>query len=110
MMLSAVGMGMWLTALGIQYRDVNYGIGFLVHLLMYAAPVVYPSNLIPEQYRLLYALNPMVGVIAGFRAALLANNPMPWDLIAMSAVTSILLAVSGMIYFRRKERLFADVA
>jgi lipopolysaccharide transport system permease protein len=109
MMLSAAGMGMWLTALAVQYRDVKYGLSFAVQLLMYAAPVVYPASLIPDQYRLLYGLNPMAGVIEGFRSALLATNPMPWDLIGVGTVSALLMAFSGIIFFRRKEKLFADV-
>lgn len=110
MVLTATGLGMWLTALAIQYRDVNYAIGFGVQLLMYAAPVVYPTSLIPERYQLFYALNPLVGVIEGFRAALLGTRAMPWDFIAVGTAVAIVLFVSGMFYFRRKEHIFADVA
>lgn len=110
MMLTASGLGMWLTALAIQYRDINYGLRFGVQLLMYAAPVVYPASYIPEQYRLLYGLNPMAGVIEAFRAALLGTRPMPWDLLTVGTVTAIVIAISGAFYFRRMERIFADVA
>jgi len=109
MILAAFGMGMWLTALAIQYRDVKYAIGLGVQLLMYASPVVYPASLIPPQFRLLYGLNPMAGVIEGFRAALLGTQPMPRDLIAGGAVTASLLSVSGILYFRRMETVFVDV-
>ena len=109
MMLTATGMGMWLTALAIQYRDINYAMSFFVQLLMYAAPVVYPATSVPEQFRLLYGLFPMAGVIEGFRSALLGTNPMPWDLIAIGAVTAIILFITGTLYFRRMERIFADV-
>ena len=97
---------MWLTALSVQYRDINYGMGFLIQLLMYAAPVVYPASSVPEQYRLLYALNPMVGVIEGFRSALLGTNPMPWDFIAVGSMTAILIAISANdeIWIDRQER------
>ena len=110
MILTAAGLGMWLTALAVQYRDVSYGMNFMVQLLMYAAPVVYSSNLIPVQYRMYYAINPMVGVIEGFRAALLDTRDMPWAFLAIGSVSATLLFVSGMLYFRQKERLFADVA
>lgn len=110
MVLTAAGLGMWLTALAIQYRDIKYGMNFAVQLLMYAAPVVYPASLIPERYRLLYGLNPMAGVIEGFRAALLGTRPIPWDLIAVGGITAVLVAVGGAHYFRRMERIFADVA
>jgi lipopolysaccharide transport system permease protein len=86
LMMTAVGFGMWLSALSVQFRDIRYGLHFGVQLLMYAAPVVYPASLVPDQYRLLYALNPMVGVIEGFRSAILATNPMPWDLIIVGTV------------------------
>ena len=109
MMLTAAGMGMWLTALAVQYRDVNYAMGFAVQLLMYAAPVVYPASSVPEQFRLLYGLFPMAGVIEGFRSALLGTQPMPWDLLAVGSVTAMLVALSGAFYFRRMERIFADV-
>jgi len=110
MMLTAAGLGMWLTALAVQYRDVKHAIGFVVQMMMYAAPVVYPASIIPAQYQYLYAINPMVGVIEGFRAALLGTRPMPWDFLAIGACTAIVMFVSGAYYFRRKERIFADVA
>jgi lipopolysaccharide transport system permease protein len=109
MMLTAAGLGMWLTALAVQYRDVNYGMKFAVQLLMYASPVVYPASLVPGQYRLLFGINPMAGVIEGFRAALIGTRPMPWDLIAVGSVTALVVAVSGAFYFRHTERIFADV-
>jgi lipopolysaccharide transport system permease protein len=110
MMLTASGMGMWLTALSIQYRDINYGMGFFVQLLMYAAPVVYPASNVPEQFRLLYGCFPMAGVIEGFRAILLQTISMPWDLISTGSIVSLLLFISGSFYFRRMEKYFADVA
>ncbi|MFN7806233.1 MAG: ABC transporter permease [Planctomycetaceae bacterium] len=110
MFLSAAGLGLWLTALAIQYRDVNYGINFFVQLLMYAAPVVYPASRVPSQYLWCYALNPMVGVIEGFRSALLGTRPMPWLMIVPGFVMAVILFVSGLLYFHRRERMFADVA
>jgi len=83
--------------------------GFAVQLMMYATPVVYPTSLIPEPYRPFYALNPMVGVIEGFRASLLGSVAMPWDLLAIGCVTSLLLFIGGALYFSHKERIFADV-
>jgi lipopolysaccharide transport system permease protein len=109
MMLTSAGLGMWLTALAIQYRDVKYGMKFATQLLMYASPVVYPASLVPEHYRILYGINPMAGVIEGFRAALLGTRPMPWDLIAVGSITALVIAASGALYFHRKERIFADV-
>lgn len=110
MVLSAAGIGLWLSALAIQYRDVRFALPFLTQILMYAAPVVWPVSLIPDQYRLLYGLYPMAGVIEGFRAALLGTTPMPWDLIAMGSISALVMAVTGAFYFRRMERVFADVA
>jgi lipopolysaccharide transport system permease protein len=107
---TASGLGMWLSALAVQYRDVKYALSFAIQFLMYAAPVVYPTSLIPERFRYLYALNPLVGVIEGFRASLLRSMPIPWDLIGIGAVSSILILFLGTLYFVRKEAVFADVA
>jgi len=110
MILSAAGIGLWLSVLAIQYRDVRFAMQFVVQLLMYAEPVVWPASLIPQKYRLLYGLYPMAGVIEGFRSALLGRTPMPWDLIGMGSVTAVGLFVLGSFYFRRMERTLADVA
>lgn len=110
MMLAAAGIGTWLTALAIQYRDIKYAMTFIVQLLMYAAPVVYPASLVPDDWRWLYALNPMVGVIEGFRSAFLGTNPMPWGYIVLGFIVALTLAVTGAFYFRFKEKVFADVA
>ena len=110
MVFTAAGLGLWLAALAVQYRDVNYATTFGMQLLMYAAPVVYPVSLVPADVQMLYAVNPMVGVIEGFRAALLETRPVPWDFIAIGSVTALVVAVSGAFYFRRKEQIFADVA
>lgn len=109
LMLTAAGMGMWLTALAVQYRDINYAMGFVVQLLMYAAPVVYPASNVPDRFRLAYGLFPMAGVIEGFRSALLGTNPMPWDLIGVGAISALILFVSGIVYFRHMEKIFTDV-
>jgi lipopolysaccharide transport system permease protein len=110
MVLAASGLSMWLTALAVQYRDVKHAMNFAVQLFMYAAPVVYPASLIPKQYQLLYALNPMVGVIEGFRAVLLGTRSIPWDFIGVGAASALAMTCFGLSYFRRRERLFADVA
>ena len=114
MMLTSSGIGMWLSALAIQYRDIPQGIQFLSQLLMYAAPVVWPVSLISEKFgesaKLIYGLYPMAGVIEGFRSALLGHNPMPWDLIGMGTITAAILFITGALYFKQKERIFADVA
>jgi lipopolysaccharide transport system permease protein len=110
MVVAAAGLGMWLSALAIQFRDVKHAMTFLTQLLMYAAPVVWPVSLIPAPYRVWYGLYPMVGVIEGFRSAIFGRNPMPWDLLAAGALSASLLALTGALYFRRTERVFADVA
>ena len=110
MMLTSAGVGMWLTALSIQYRDVRYGSNFFIQLLMYASPVIYASSSIPEKFQILYALNPMVGVIEGFRASLLGTRPMPWEFLGVGALMAVAFFLSGALYFRSMERYFADVA
>jgi len=110
MMLTAAGVGMWLTALSIQYRDISYGAGFFIQLLLYGSPVIYATSIIPEKYQILYALNPMVGVIEGFRAALLGTRLMPWNLIGVGSLMAVAFFLSGALYFRSMERYFADVA
>jgi len=114
MILTSMGIGMWLSSLAIQYRDVKFAMGFISSLLMYSAPVVFPASLIADKagydVYLLYGLYPMVGVIEGFRSSLLGVNPMPWDIIGMGCISSVLLFISGAYYFKRTERIFADVA
>jgi len=110
LVIFASGMGMWLSALAIQYRDARYAMGFGVQLFMYAAPIVYPVALVPERFQAVYALNPLVGVIEGFRAGLLGTGPLRWDWITTGTVVAGFIFVSGVVYFRSKERLFADVA
>jgi lipopolysaccharide transport system permease protein len=110
MIATSAGAGLFFSALAVQYRDVNYAMGFVVRLLMYAAPVIYPASKVPDKWRLLYGLNPMAGVIEGFRSGLLGTVPMPWDLIMPGAVMSAIIFCVGAAYFRRKEPVFADVA
>jgi len=93
----------------VQYRDIKYTIPFLTQIWMFATPVGYPSSLVPEAYRPLYGLNPMAGVVEGFRWALLGQGEPPTALVAVSALTVVALLVGGMYYFRRLERVFADV-
>ena len=109
MILTAAGIGMWLTALSVRYRDIQYATGFFVQLLIYLAPVVYPASVVPQEFRTVYALFPMVGVIEGFRSAVLATNPMPWDLIVPGTVGALVIAASGLVCFRRLESTFADI-
>ncbi len=110
MILSAFGVGVWLSALAVQYRDVKHAVEFFVQFLLFGAPVVWPASLIPEPYRLLYGLYPMAGVIEGFRSSLIGTRPMPWDLILVGTVSATILAVTAAFYFKRTERIFADIA
>jgi len=110
MFLTASGLGFWLSALAVQYRDIPYGVQFLVSMLMWVAPIIWSTNQLPVEYRIYYGLYPMAGVIEGFRSALYGINPMPWDLIGMGSISAIVLFITGAYYFKRKERIFADVA
>jgi len=108
-MSAALGIGMWFSALNVKYRDVRHALPFLTQVWMFATPVVYPSSLVPESWRLLYALNPMVGVVEGFRWALLGTVNAPGSMLAVSTVVTLLLVLSGAYFFRRAERTFADM-
>ena len=107
-MVTALGVGLWLSALNVLYRDIGYIIPFLTQLWFYLTPIVYPASQVPEQWQTLYALNPMVGVVEGFRWALLGTSTTPGPMVAVSSVVAFLMLVSGMFYFRRMERTFAD--
>lgn len=110
MMLTSAGVGCWLAALNIQYRDVKHVTPFLVQVWMYASPIVYPMSLVPERWHGVYALNPMAGIVEGFRAVLLGTSAVSWPTIALSLGVGAVLFVTGSLYFRRTERVFADVA
>ena len=107
-MMTSLAVGLWLSALNVKYRDFQYTVPFLIQIWMFASPVVYPASMVPEQFRFLYALNPMTGVIEGFRWALLGTNP-PTTMIFISLGVVIALLVSGVFYFRRMEQYFADI-
>ena len=107
--LTALAVGLWLSALNVQYRDVRYTIPFLTQFWLFATPVAYPASLVPEAYRPLYGLNPMAGVVEGFRWALLGTDAPDWGMMAVSAGVVVLLLAGGMFYFRRMEKTFADV-
>ncbi len=108
--ITALGVGLWFSALLVMYRDVNYLLPFITQLWMFISPVVYASSTVPEKWRFLYALNPMAGVVEGFRWAMLgieqSISPM---MIALSAVIALALFISGLFFFRRMERVFADM-
>lgn len=106
---TALGVGLWLSALNVQYRDVRYTIPFLTQFWLFATPIAYPSSLLSEPWRTLYGINPMVGVVEGFRWALLGTATAPGPIILVSALAAVGLLVSGAYYFRRMENHFADV-
>jgi lipopolysaccharide transport system permease protein len=108
MMSIAAGVGMWLSALAIRFRDVKQSMPFAVRMLMFSAPIVYSASSIPEKYRILYSLNPIVGVIEGYRACLLGTT-IPWLYIGPGIITTGALLASGALYFKRMERMFVDV-
>ena len=108
-LVSALGVGLWLSAMHVLYRDIGYIIPFLTQLWFYITPIVYPSTKIPEKWRLLYALNPLVGVVEGFRWALLDTDTAPGPMVVVSAVIALVILISGLYYFRRMERTFADM-
>jgi len=107
-LMTSLGVGLWLSAFNVQYRDFQYTLPFLIQLWLFASPVVYPSSLLPEPYQWVYGLNPMAGVIEGFRWALLGTNP-PSTMIAFSFVIVMVLLISGAYYFKRMEKTYADV-
>ncbi|MDB5311160.1 MAG: type transporter [Gemmataceae bacterium] len=107
--LTALAVGLWLSALNVQYRDVRFTIPFLTQFWMFLTPVAYPASLVPAAYRPLYGLNPMAGVVEGFRWALLGTAAPDWGLVAVSAGVAVALLTGGVFYFRRMEKTFADV-
>jgi lipopolysaccharide transport system permease protein len=108
-LVTAIGVGLWLSALNVLYRDINYVLPFLTQFLMFLTPIAYPSSMIPERFRVLYALNPMTGVVEGFRWALLGSGQAPGTITLVSSVVAFILLITGLIYFRRTERQFADM-
>jgi lipopolysaccharide transport system permease protein len=105
----AVGCGLWLSALNVEYRDFQYVIPFLVQIWMFVTPVIYPVTLFPEKYHWILSLNPMGGIIVAFRAATLGHQPINWDLLFISSGVGFLIFFTGLLYFRKVERSFADV-
>ena len=108
MVAAALGLAAGLAALNVRYRDVRYVIPFLIQMWLFATPIAYPSSLIEEPWRTLSAINPMVGVVEGFRWATLGTGEAPLELIGISAVAALVLLVAGLVYFDRVERTFAD--
>lgn len=107
--ITALAFGIWLTALNVKYRDVGMAVPFLIQIWMYLCPIIYPIKVVDPEYRMLYSLNPMVGVIEGFRWSLLGGTSPDWPLIAGSSAITVLILVAGLLYFRKVEQTFADV-
>jgi lipopolysaccharide transport system permease protein len=106
---TALGVGLWLSALNVRFRDVRYIIPFLTQFWLFATPIAYPSSLLPDPWRIVYGINPMVGVVEGFRWALLGTETAPGAMIIVSSLVAVCLLVSGVFYFKRVEKYFADV-
>jgi lipopolysaccharide transport system permease protein len=117
MLMTAAGIGMWLSALAVQFRDVKFAITFMIQILMYVTPVVWPVSLLDQKIvpvyghwvKTIYGLYPMAGVIEGFRAVLF-HKTMPWDLLIPGTISAVVIMMAGAFYFRKAEKLFADVA
>ena len=107
--VTALGVGLWLSALNVQFRDVRYVLPFLVQFWLFATPIAYPSSLLAEPWRTVYGLNPMVGVVEGFRWALLGSGQAPGPMIVVSSAAAVVILIGGAFYFRRMEKMFADL-
>jgi len=108
LLITSLGVGLWLSVINVKYRDVRYAVPFLTQLWLFASPVVYASSLLPQKFQAIYGLNPMAGVIEGFRWALLGTDP-PGSLIAISVTIVLVILITGVFYFRKSEKNFADV-
>jgi lipopolysaccharide transport system permease protein len=108
-LVTSLGVGLWLSAMNVRFRDIRYTVPFLIQFWMFSTPVAYPSSLLSEPWRTLYGLNPMVGVIEGFRWGLLGTNTAPGPIVAMSSLVAVAILVGGAFYFRRVEKTFADI-
>ena len=107
-LVTSLGVGLWLSAMNVQFRDVRYLVPFLTQLWMFSTPVAYPSSLLPEPWRTVYGINPMTGVVEGFRWALLGTDSAPGPIVIASSLAALAILVGGMFYFRRMEKTFAD--
>lgn len=108
-LVTSLGVGLWLSALNVKYRDVRYITPFIVQVWMFSTPIVYPSSLLPGAWRTVYGLNPMVGVVEGFRWTLLGTNTAPGFMIGLSAIVAVAILIGGAFYFRHMEKTFADI-
>jgi lipopolysaccharide transport system permease protein len=108
-LVTSLGIGLWLSSINVQYRDVRYTVPFIVQSWMFATPIAYPSSLLSEPWRTIYGINPMVGVVEGFRWALLGTDTAPGPILVVSSIAALGLLLSGALYFQRMEKTFADV-
>jgi lipopolysaccharide transport system permease protein len=108
-LVASLGVSLWLSALNVEFRDVRYVVPFIIQFWLFATPIAYSSGLLPEPWRTLYGLNPMVGVVEGFRWALLGTNTRPGPMIAVSSLMALFILIGGAYYFRRMEKTFADL-
>jgi lipopolysaccharide transport system permease protein len=108
-LVTSLAVGLWMSALNVKYRDVRYIVPFLIQVWMFSTPIVYPSSLLPASWRTIYGLNPMVGVVEGFRWALLGTNTLPGFMIVVSATAALVILIGGAFYFRHMEKSFADI-
>jgi lipopolysaccharide transport system permease protein len=108
-LVTSLGVGLWFSALNVEYRDVRYVVPFITQFWLFATPIAYPSSLLSQPWRTIYGLNPMVGVVEGFRWALLGTKTAPGPIIAVSSAAALVILVTGAFYFRRMERTFADI-
>jgi lipopolysaccharide transport system permease protein len=108
-LVTSLGVGLWLSALNVEYRDVRHVVPFITQFWLFATPIAYPSSLLNQPWRTIYGLNPMVGVVEGFRWALLGTNTAPGPIIVVSSMVACLILITGAFYFRRMEKTFADV-
>jgi lipopolysaccharide transport system permease protein len=108
-LVTSLGVGLWMSALNVKYRDVRYIVPFIIQVWMFSTPIVYPGSLVPAPWRTIYAINPMVGVVEGFRWALLGTNTAPGFIIGVSSIAALLILLGGAFYFRHTEKTFADI-
>lgn len=108
-LITSLGVSLWFTAMNVQFRDVRYVVPFVIQFWLFVTPIAYSSSLLSEPWRTLYGINPMAGVVEGFRWALLGTETAPGAITIVSAVVSIFILISGAFYFRRMEKTFADV-
>ena len=107
--ITSLGVGLWFSTLNVQFRDVRYMVPFLIQAWLFLTPIAYPSSLIPEPWRILYGLNPMAGVVEGFRWALLGTDTPPGPMLIVSSLVAVIVFISGLYYFKRMEKTFADI-